>query len=45
METRYPGDWPGLTSEDAVRVESEAAALEDSVFAEFERRGLLSEIR
>ena len=42
IETRYPGDWPEVTGEDAVRAESEAASLHDSLAAEFERRGLLS---
>ena len=43
VETRYPGDWPEVTPEDAVRAESETAALLVSVFAEFERRSLLSD--
>ena len=43
LETRYPGDWPEATSEDATRAVSEAAALRDSVVSEFERRGLLSD--
>lgn len=43
IETRYPGDWPEVTSEDAVRAEREAASLRDSMVAEFERRGLLSD--
>ena len=41
VETRYPGGWPEVTGEDAVRAESEAATLHGSVAAEFERRGLL----
>ena len=45
VETRYPGDWPEVTTEDATRAVSEAAALHDSVVSEFERRGFLSEIR
>ena len=45
VETRYPGDWPEVTGEDATRAESEAAALNDSVVAEFERRGLLPDNR
>ena len=41
VETRYPGDWPEVTEEDAVRAESEAAALHVSIVVEFESRGLL----
>ena len=43
VETRYPGDWPEVTEEDALRAESEAAGLYGSVVSEFERRGLLSD--
>lgn len=45
VETRYPSDWPEVTEEDALRAESEAAALHDFVASEFKRRGFLSEIR
>ena len=43
VETRYPGDWPEPTDADAVRAESEARAVHDSVAAEFRRRGALTE--
>ena len=43
VETRYPGDWPEVMESDAVRAEGEAAAVHDSVRAEFERRGLSSD--
>ena len=39
-ESRYPGDWPELTPEDAVRAEAEARVVCDSVVAEFARRGV-----
>lgn len=41
VETRYPGDWPEVTEEDAARAEGDAASLLDSVAAEFDSRGLL----
>ena len=43
VETRYPGDWPEVTEEEAVRAEREAAAIHDSVLAEFRGRGLLTD--
>ena len=41
VETRYPGDWPEPAEAEAVRAESEARAIQDSVAAEFRRRGVL----
>lgn len=43
VETRYPGDWPEVTPEDATRAVAEASALRGSIAAEFLRRGLLSD--
>ena len=43
VETRYPGDWPEPTDSDAMRAQSEARAVHNSVVAEFRRRGALSE--
>ena len=40
VETRYPGDWPEPTDEDARQAEAEARAVHDSVAAEFRRRGI-----
>ena len=37
---RYPGEWPEATETDAIRAESEARAVRDSVVAEFRRRGI-----
>ena len=41
VEARYPGDWSEPTYEDAVRAETEARSVYDSVAAEFRRRGML----
>ena len=41
VETRYPGDWPEPAEAEAIRAESEARAIQDSVAAEFRRRTLL----
>ena len=40
VETRYPGDWPEATEPDAIRSETEARAVHDSVETEFRRRGV-----
>ena len=40
VEARYPGEWPEATDSDAVRAESEASLVLDSVVAEFRRRSL-----
>ena len=40
VETRYPGEWPDATEADAIRAESQAGAVHDSVAAEFKRRGI-----
>ena len=40
IEARYPGAWPEPTHADAVRAESEARAVYDSVASEFKRRGV-----
>ena len=40
VEARYPGEWPEATETDAIRAESEARAVRDSVVAEFRRRGI-----
>lgn len=42
IDSRYPGDWPEPTYADAVRAESEARSVHDSVDAEFRRRGMLN---
>ncbi|MCY4455173.1 MAG: HEPN domain-containing protein [Chloroflexi bacterium] len=42
-ESRYPGDWPEPTAEDALRAEAEARRVYDSIAAEFSRRGVVSE--
>ncbi len=42
-EARYPGDRPDPTSADAVRAESEARSVHNSVAAEFRRRGVFAE--
>ena len=41
VEARYPRDWSEPTYADAVRAESEARSVHDSVAAEFKRRGML----
>ena len=41
VNARYPGDWSEPTYEDAVRAESMARSVYDSVAADFERRGIL----
>lgn len=41
VEARYPGDWEEPTYSDAIRAESEARSVYDSVAAEFKRRGML----
>lgn len=38
-ESRYPGDWPDLTAEDAAGAQGQASAVYDFVAREFERRG------
>jgi len=40
VEARYPGEWAEATEADAIRAESEASLVRDSVVAEFRRRGL-----
>ena len=40
VETRYPGEWPEATEEEATRAESQARAVHNSIVAEFERRGI-----
>ncbi len=42
-ESRYPGDWPELTTRDAAGAEAAARAAYDSITAEFERRGIAVE--
>ena len=42
-ESRYPGDWPEPTAEEAERAEADARAVYDSIAAEFGRRGLTLE--
>ena len=42
-ESRYPGDWPELTVEDAAGADADARAVYDSIAAEFERRGVAAE--
>ena len=41
VEARYPGDWPEPTRTDALRAESEARSVYDSITAEFKLRGML----
>ena len=43
VETRYPGDWPEPTDEDATLAESQARSVHDSIVAEFRRRGAPAE--
>ena len=43
VESRCPGDWPEATESDAVSAEREAAAVHDSVVADFRRRGLTAQ--
>ena len=43
VETRYPGDWPQPTDADAVRAESEARSIHESITAGFRCRGVLVE--
>ena len=40
VESRYPGDWLEPTYADAIRAESEARLVHDSITAEFKRRGI-----
>ena len=40
-ESRYPGYWPEPTAEDAARAEADAWAVNDSIAAEFEHRGVV----
>ena len=42
-EARYPRDRPEPTNADAVRAESEARSVHNSVAAEFRRRGIFAE--
>ena len=42
-ESRYPGDWPEPTADDAARAEADAQAVYDSIAAEFGRRGVAVE--
>ena len=42
-ESRYPGDWPDATESDAKRALAEARSVYDSIVAEFQRRGALTE--
>lgn len=41
IDARYPGESPEPTDEDAIKAESEARSILDSVEAEFKRRGML----
>lgn len=43
VETRYPGDWPEPTDDDANLALSQAGSVHDSVVTEFRRRGLFFE--
>ena len=40
VEARYPGEWAEATEADAIRAESQARTVCDSVVAEFRRRGI-----
>ena len=40
VEARYPGEWAEATEADAIRAESQARTVRDSVVAEFQRRGI-----
>lgn len=40
VDARYPGESPEPTDEDAIKAESEARSILDSVDAEFKRRGM-----
>ena len=40
VEARYPGEWAEATEADAIRAESQARTVRDSVVAEFRRRGI-----
>ena len=42
-ESRYPGDWRDATESDAKRALAEASSVYDSIVAEFNRRGVLTE--
>ena len=41
VESRYPGEWPEPTHADAIKAESEAHSVYDSIAAEFRLRGML----
>ena len=43
VEARYPGDWPEATEVEETRAESQARAIQNSVAAEFKRRGIRAE--
>ena len=40
-ESRYPGDWPEATAEDAACAKADARALYESIVTEFRRRGIM----
>ena len=42
-ESRYPGDWPEPTADDAASAEADARAVYDSIAAEFGHRGVVVE--
>ncbi len=42
VESRYPGDWPQPTDEDAARAEAEARSIHESITAEFRSRGIIA---